>query len=453
MDLEKILTDLKEGKTAPSPCYLLYGDEEYLIKDALNRIIEILLPPGDRDLNLFFLDGDSEDINAICEAILTPPLLPGKKVVALRNTRLFQSRRVLPEIIQKIRSCVESEPDAAVKYFAQFLKVTGWNLDDLKDGGWKNITDENWRKTVEGDGGHDRETWLPGIIETCLSRGMDVRQRIDETGRLEDILKGGIPEGNHLLITAEAVDKRKKLFKIISETGAVLHFSQVKGEAKQRNALMDAARDLLAKSGKKMAPRAWVAIGKKTGFNLTDSIGAIETLITYAGERALIEESDVEAVVGKTKEDSVFDLTGALVDRNLDKALSSLKDLFDQGVNHILILSMIAREIRFLLHARTFIKSGKLGAFRPDMDYDAFQKSVYPVMQKWISDAGKKGSRGDLVAQHSYVVYNALKNSRRFPQERLVKYLEDLLDIDIAFKTTAQEPRFLLERFVVNVCT
>jgi DNA polymerase-3 subunit delta len=452
MDLEKVLIDLKEGNAAPSPCSLLYGGEDYLIQDALNKIIAITVPDADRDLNLFFMDGEHEDIDALCDTIMTPPLIPGKKLVVLRHTRLFQSKRVLPEILQKIRYYIESDPDTAVKYFTQFMQITGWSLDDLMNEGWKRISDADWQKIVEGDSGHDRETWLPGIIDVCIRRGIGATEKRDDTERLEDVLKSGIPDGNHLIITAETVDKRKRLFKVISETGMILHFSPAKGEARQKNVLMDAAKDLLAKSGKKLSPRAWIAIGKKTGFTLADSMSALEMLITYTGERTSIEEADVEEVVGKTKEDTIFDLTGALAEKNLHKALSNMKDLFDQGVNHVLILSMIVREIRFLLHAKTFIKSGKIAAFHQNMDYDAFHKSVYPVIQAVMNEKGKKGSRGDLGAQHPYVIYHALKNSHRFAYEHLVSYLEDLFDMDMAFKTTSKEPKFLLERFIMKVC-
>jgi DNA polymerase-3 subunit delta len=450
MDFEKILMEFKKGKADPSPCYLLHGEEEYLVKDALNKIIAAIIPAHDRDMNLFFMDGENEDIDGLCETILTPPLIPGRKVVVLKNTHLFQTRIALPEIVQKIRQHFENDPDMAVRYFMQFLKIIGWNIDDLRDGGWKKITSDNWQNTVEGDSGHDRETWLPEMIETCISRGMDMSEKRDVTERLEDTLRKGIPSGTHLIITAETVDKRKRLFKTISETGIVLNFSRLKGEARQKNALMDTAKDLLDQSGKKLTLGAWTAIGRKTGFNLADSMKALETLITYAGDKISIEESDVEEVVGKTKEDTVFDLTGALVARKLDVALSNLKDLFDQGINHVLILSMIAREIRFLLHAKMFIRSGKLGSFEPNMDYEKFQRSVYPVILQWRGD---KGGKGGLDSQHPYVIYNAVKNSYRFSYERLLKYLEDLVDMDIAFKTTTKEPKFMLERFIVDVCT
>src|SRR5512137_471677 len=121
MAFENVLNDLKKKNAAPSPCYLLYGEEDYLIKDALNKIIALTIPATDRDLNLFFMDGENEDMDDLCDNILTPPLLPGKKVVVLRNTRLFQSRKVLPEILQKSRHYFENDPDTAVKYFTQFM--------------------------------------------------------------------------------------------------------------------------------------------------------------------------------------------------------------------------------------------------------------------------------------------------------------------------------------------
>ncbi|MCK7504375.1 MAG: hypothetical protein MZV70_10015 [Desulfobacterales bacterium] len=52
MTLEKAIIDLKKGKVAP--CYLLYGEEEYLINETLHQILEIIMPESDRDFGLFF---------------------------------------------------------------------------------------------------------------------------------------------------------------------------------------------------------------------------------------------------------------------------------------------------------------------------------------------------------------------------------------------------------------
>ena len=42
---------------------------------------------------------------------------------------------------------------------------------------------------------------------------------------------------------------------------------------------------------------------------------ALEKLSVYTGGTATIEARDVEAAIGKTKEDTVFELTAALVER------------------------------------------------------------------------------------------------------------------------------------------
>jgi len=330
--LKEVLPDLKKGKLFP--CYLLYGEEEFLIKDALDKMIALILPERDKDLNLFLLDGEHVDIEGLCRSLLMPPLLAGKKVIVIRNTRIFLSAGISPELIRNIRDQMDSDLDRAAKDFMHFLRMMGWSLDDLKDGGWKKISDNEWQKAVAGDGGRDRETWLPGMIDICVNRGLkETPAAMAEAELLMDILKGGLPEGNHLILTANTVDRRKKIFKVISETGKVLHFPQIKVENRKRQILMDAVKDLLTEAGKTITPGAWAAIGKKTGFDVGNSMEAIEKLITYTGEKLTIEEDDVGEVIGKTKEDTIFDLTAALTEKNLHRALSSLKDLFDQGIH------------------------------------------------------------------------------------------------------------------------
>ena len=104
----KGLRYIKQGDIAP--CYLLYGEEEYLIQEGLNKIIDLLLPSADRELNLFTVEGGQEDVAAICQSLLTLPLLPGRKIVAVRNTTLFQSRKTLPSLIQRIRERLDTNP-------------------------------------------------------------------------------------------------------------------------------------------------------------------------------------------------------------------------------------------------------------------------------------------------------------------------------------------------------
>ena len=447
--LDSVLGELARGKGVP--CYLLCGDEEFRLRDALERITALLIPdPQDRELNLFVTDGEREDCDSLCESLITPPLLPGRKVIVVRDTRLFQSKNVLAPLIGRIRERLVSDSARATSDFLQFLKITGLQLDDLRDGGWRRIDDGEWKRIVPDDGGVGRETWLPKAADLAASRDLPpVKERPEETDRLERTLTGGMPEGNHLILTAEAVDRRKKLFKTISAAGRILTFTKVKGEARQQQAVQETAAGSLARSGKRLSAEAWTALGQKTGFDLRESLGAVEKLITYVGERQQIEAPDVEALIGKTREDTIFALTAALSGRNLTLAVQTLHELLDQGLHPLMIMTMITKEIRFLFQAKLLIASGRLGSYSPDVDYGRFQKAVYPAVRKLAGD-GKEAIA--LVSQHPFVVYQALKNAGRFARAELAGYLELLVRTDLALKTTGQEPRLLLERFLIRVC-
>jgi DNA polymerase-3 subunit delta len=447
--MEKIFANLKKGIVAP--CYLLYGEEEYLIHENLNKILDIIVPEPDRDFGLFYLDGENTDIDSLMENILTPSLLGNKKVIVVKNATMFTSREDLAKLIQKIKDNIDENQARAAKYFLTFLKIAGFSLEDLQNSGWQKVTDEQWSGMVKGDAGEDRAKWLPRILEICRASGLTDSAGIDKTEKLEEILKAGLPAGNCLIFTAETVDKRKKLYKIIAELGAVLHFSEVKKEYARKEILQREAQKLLDSCGKKMSPAAWIALGRKTGFDLRRSMSELEKLISFVGDRALIDKDDVEEAVGRTKEDDIFALTNALSEKNEIAALDALKNLLDQGIHHLIILTMISREIRLLLQARVWVDSGKLPKFNHSMEYGWFQSVLYPVFGELNTSAVKR--EGIIFSQHPYSVYNALRNCVRFTTTRLIALTEELLNLERSLKTSgASSPQLLLEMFLIKSC-
>ena len=375
--LDRVLSDLQKGK--PSPCYLLYGDEEYLRAGALEKILDGLLPSSSRDVQLFVMDGEDEDVDRICETLLMSPLFPGRKVLLVRDTRLF-------------------------------LPSEGGSLP---------------AQSVRGPGSDER---------------------------LVSLLLEGLPEQNHLVLSAASVDRRKKLFKTMAGCGSVLHFPRDRKEVVRKGQLREEARKLLHDAGKRLSPPAWESLGRKTGFDLRVSITAIRQLIAYVGDRPVIEPADVEALVGKTKEESVFDLTDAMSERDAARCVALLGDLLQQGVHHLMILTMMTREIRHLFHARILLDEGGFSRnFDPGMEYGSFVRKAYPVLRERFSSAGGKKS-GSLADSHPFVVFQALKRCRSFPPDRLAEFLQELLRLDVSFKSLAVDPQLSLERFLLRVC-
>jgi len=447
--MEKTFANLKKGIIAP--CYLLYGEEEYLLNENLGKILDLLLPASDRDFGLFYLDGENTDMDSLIENILTPSLLGGKKVIVVKNTTIFTSREDLSKLVQKIRGNMAENPARAAKYFMTFLKIAGFSLEDLQNSGWQKITDDEWNKIVKGDAGEDRQKWLPRILEICLATGLTDASGADKTERLEEIFRDGLPAGNCLIFTAEDVDKRKKLYKIIAELGVVLHFGEVKNETARKETLQRQAQQLLDGYGKKLSPAAWVALGKKTGFDLRRSMSELEKLVSFVGERKTVEKEDVEEAVGRTKEDEVFALTTALSEKNQLAALGALKNLLDQGIHHLIILTMMVREVRLLLQARLLMDSGKLPKFNSGMEYGWFQRALYPALGELNTSSVRR--EGFIFSQHPFVVFNALRNCLRFNNSRLIGLLDDLLNLERALKTSASSPQLLLEMFLIKACS
>lgn len=448
--LEKTLLELKKGRLCP--CILIHGEDDFSVTDALHKVIEALIPVADRDLNLFMLDGDEIDAGSLCETLLTSPLFPGRKVVVVRQAPFFHSRQTAADIIQKVRGHLEKDPLRAGRDFMTFLAVAGWALEDLRDDGWRKIPDDEWFRLVEGEPGQQREQWLPKVIGLCVERGLTGKKSVDEGERLVETLVSGLPEGHVLILTAAAVDKRKRLYKAISDIGKIITFAQVKGDIRQRAQLMAASQSLLSAAGKSLTDRAWTVLGEKTGFDLRNSLSALEKLIVHAGDRSVIDDKDVVALIGKTKEDTVFNLTAALAEKNVAASLKILDELMVRGTQPLMILAMLIRELRLLLQAKAFLMTETLGEYDVKMDYNAFQARIYPRLKDLGTRPGGGGQALDLAAQHPYGVFLVFKNAARFSYAALVGHLERLAAADLQMKTTGRNPRWLLERFILSLC-
>ena len=169
MTPEQALAELKKGKAAP--CYLLYGEQEYLIQETLNDLLDLIIPVADRAFGLFSLDGDAAEFDLLKDHLLCASLLGGKKVVVVKETTIFQPRETPGELIVKIRENLDEHPDKAAAFFLTFLKISGFTWEDMQGDGWRKITDEQWRKVVAGDDRDDRSKWLPRVVEICTARG------------------------------------------------------------------------------------------------------------------------------------------------------------------------------------------------------------------------------------------------------------------------------------------
>lgn len=78
-----LIKKIKNGDT--SNLFLVFGEESYLVEDTAKKIIEILLPEGQKEFGLEIIHAKDAGIKRIISAIKTPSLLGLKRVIWIKE--------------------------------------------------------------------------------------------------------------------------------------------------------------------------------------------------------------------------------------------------------------------------------------------------------------------------------------------------------------------------------
>lgn len=156
-----------------------------------------------------------------------------------------------------------------------------------------------------------------------------------------------------LIITAKKVDQRTKFFKLLNKNTMLiscnpLYDNQIKPWIRSRAKsysleFTDDALDLFAE-----------VAGNELG--IIDN--ELKKLSSYGEAKKRIEASDVEDLVGRSRTYSIFSLINAIGEKSLEKALFILKEMLNDEVRPLIILSMIARQFRLMAKASELQKEG-----------------------------------------------------------------------------------------------
>lgn len=462
---------LKEGF---SPVYLFHG-EELLYKTAFDEVLNALIPASQRSLNYEPVDNDN--IYEAVERVNTFSLLSGTKAVALIDSRIFYSKQDEKVFLDKAKEASNGKDmKKAAKFFLSLLGAAKLSLEDLKD---KNARHTHLQSDSEV---LDDDKWIEEIIAYCEENNLSFLAAKDNAGELEKAVEKGFPEGNHLLITTDMADKRRSLFKVIVRKGTAVDCTVPRGERKadktaQEVVLNEQMKTILAMSKKSMDREAYSALCEMTGFDLRTFSNNLEKLIHYTGDRKHITAADVEAVLKRTKQDPVYELTNALSERNIAETLFFLDSLLYAGFFPLQILGAMINQIRRLLIVKGVTEGPEGKIPNPRMTYTQFQNSFISEIQKYDSlilnlleewesllsentEDGKKKVKKKPVTDiqimknpaSAYPVYLMLMKAEKFTREELVRAMEYLSEADIRLKTGAGNPKLVLERTIFRIC-
>ena len=126
-DLKTVIADLKSGK---GPQLLLVFGDDLQEQDACRTIVDLLVPTDRRGFNLERFDGRSASWDQIEASLVTPPFLPGKKLLWVENAPYFFSRDQKGELGEKIIELWrDGKKEDASKSLIDLLVVEGWTQE------------------------------------------------------------------------------------------------------------------------------------------------------------------------------------------------------------------------------------------------------------------------------------------------------------------------------------
>ncbi|MFQ5835516.1 MAG: DNA polymerase III subunit delta [bacterium] len=256
------------------------------------------------------------------------------------------------------------------------------------------------------------------VVVDAVDKWSEKDQRI-----LASYLKNPV-KSSCLVCLGGKFDRRRKLYQEFQKNGKIVSFYPLWDEE-----IVDWIQERIKKGGKEIKPEALFYLKERIGNDLQSLSQEIEKLIIFTHPARIIQKEDVEKVVGEGKGLGVFDLTHAVREKDLARALPILSQLLERGEAPLRIHSLIVHEIRRLLRIKQ--KEGRLSP----------QEACFIVF----------GPRNYYPQFYTNLANHYLQAAKRFSLSELITGYEDLVEAEASIKTGREEPEVVIQRMVVSL--
>jgi DNA polymerase-3 subunit delta len=157
-----------------------------------------------------------------------------------------------------------------------------------------------------------------------------------------------------VIFVADDLDKRRKLSKTLLDVCQSVEFAELKDAE-----LAGWARDRLKHLGAHADERTLRQVVALVGASVRQLATELEKLATAALPGGQITMEMVEALVGRSRELSNFELSDHLVARDRRRALLTLRRLLDDGVEPLMLLGLVASNFHRLALAKELMAQNR----------------------------------------------------------------------------------------------
>ncbi|MBV9468289.1 MAG: DNA polymerase III subunit delta [Abitibacteriaceae bacterium] len=371
-------------KSGPHRVYGVLGDA-YLQKLIINALLEWTLSADARDFNLDTLDGETTTVTDVLARAGNLPFLSDFRGVLVQRAERLEGLHRSGE--EKEGAAKEKGKQSPVKHLADGL--------------------ENLPETTVLILARTPETPEPGAragTVRCVHATVD--KVIEKHGLIIDCTVG--PKNAERAIAV------------------------VNQEAARRNIpLADGAAEHL--------------VGR-SGYDIAHLLNEMEKCALRAGIGEIVTPSIIDEMTKRAAQETIFDLTDALGERKMPRALGLLRELTEGGEAPELILVMLVRHFRQLLQARTFLDA------RLSLD-NSLSHRIPPQLAQQLPQDGRE-NLANLMQSQPWLGRRLAQQARNFSVPQLETAMRAALAADLAMKGIEGDggsPEMLLELLVAQL--
>lgn len=251
------------------------------------------------------------------------------------------------------------------------------------------------------------------MVENSFIFSRITSKKIDNTDLLEEYLKLDNDTIIIFINLNEKLDSVKKIVKLIKEKGKILEFNPSKNINSAIKTMFD---------DYKLENDVTQLLISRVGNNLDLLYQEIEKLKIYKIEDKFIAKEDVLNLTTEVIDIDIFKFVEDIINKNKKEAIITYKELLKLNEEPIKIVALLASKFRLMYQATTLAKKG--------------------YTEEQISE---------ILNVHKYPVHLAIVAGYKYNPKILLKYLNDLADLDIGIKTGEKDKELALELFILSL--
>jgi len=294
--------------------------------------------------------------------------------------------------------------------------------------------------------GGEKLVWLKNanfLGDDQKARSATVQAALEE---LAETIDGGFGPEITFLLSAIEVDKRRSFYKSLAKRAELQIFDKLDSS---RGGWEEEATEMVQARAKKRKlqfdAEALELFVLLTGGDTREIENELEKIDLFLGEDRAVNVDLVRELVPLTRAGVIFDLSNALAERDLERALELVRRLLDQGESAIgILLVAILPTVRNLLLAKDLMERHRMS--RPHVPFP-FISAVNRLPADAIAHLPRKKDG----TVNAYALGIAAQNAHRFSTEQLIAGMQACLAANLQLVTTQLDHELILTEVVVKL--